>query len=248
MVPTPTTTAEKKKPARTISADRWIIAELRRVNFGFPESQYYQSRVPVMVSLARLSVSASVSFPVIQIEMDKRDIASAFRPMRLLPSLSPVRRTEIPGAHFQHSEDLVLFNLANFAIFGDAISTIHSRFGMNNPDWRTSLSILSRLYVDDDMMFGIKNIIRQKANSDACEWIREGLQDSPPINDEKLELSGKWGPRHTLTGSDVDSENINVQLPDPKIAGARILSGRFCQLYPSRAVDLQLIQQVRGAN
>ena len=84
----PSTTLEKKNPDRTVSLDRRIIAGMRRVNLGFPESQYYPARVPSLESLARLLVSMTVALPGLTIEMAKRDIASAFRLLRLHPSLS----------------------------------------------------------------------------------------------------------------------------------------------------------------
>ena len=178
---TPPTTVEKKNPDRTIINDRRIIADMRRLNSEFPDSQYYHVRVPSLDSLARLLAAMAVSIPGLIIEMTKRDIASAFLPIIATTSISislDVYRTD--GDHFGRPRDLVLFYLVapfgwngaptNFAIFGDAISSIRARFGVNNPSWYTTLPRQYRLYVDDGMLFDIQNLISQTDNTDTWGW------------------------------------------------------------------------------
>ena len=99
--------------------------------------------------------------------------------------MSLVMRTELPGKNFGHPRDLFLFYLAmsfgwngapgDFAIFGDVISPLRARFGMDNPSWHTPLPFLSRLYVADWMLFDIRNAIRQTANADTWEWVARGV-------------------------------------------------------------------------
>ena len=168
---------KKKNPDHTVSLDRRIIAEMRRINLGFPESQYYPARVPSLESLARLLVTMTVALPGLTLEMTKRDIASAFRLLRLRPSLLLLMCTELPGMHFGCERDFVFFYLAmpfgwngepvNFALFGDAISAIHSHFGVDDSSWFAPFPSQSRLYADDGMLYYIRNRVRQKANSEA---------------------------------------------------------------------------------
>ena len=108
---------------------------------------------------------------------------------------------------------------SNFAIFGDAISTIRAQFGMNNPSWRTALPFQSRLYVDDGMLLDIRNTVQQTANTDTWGWIARGLLGIWAINAEKLGMEGTWGAKHTLIGFDVDSNLLTSQLPEAKIDG-----------------------------
>ena len=115
-----------------------------------PPQQYNPVRVPALVPLARLLVSTAVSFTGIQIEVAKRDVSIGILVDAHPPSLSLAMRTELPGARYQHLEDFALFYLdipfglngapVNFAIFGEAISKIHSLFGTNRPGRHTSLS------------------------------------------------------------------------------------------------------------
>ena len=59
-------------------------------------------------------------------------------------------------------------------------------------------------------------------------------------------IEGNWGTKRTLIGFDVDSYEMTVQLHEAKIAGARVLCEQLQLLYPSRAIDLQTIQKLRG--
>lgn len=85
---------------------------------------------------------------------------------------------------------------SDFSIFGDAISTTHARFGMNNPGWLTALPCQSRLYVGDGMLFDIRHPLRQRANTDTwgVDYERD-LQTS-------FALMGSWRQRRQcLRGS-----------------------------------------------
>ena len=159
---TPTKTVEKRNPDRTISTDRRAISNMRRIAVGFPPTQYYPVRSPSIESIARLLVTMAVSFPGLDIQMAKRDIAAEFRLLRLHPALSLLMCAELPGGFLGYSRDLVLIYLvmpfgrngapANFAIFGDAITCIRAKFGMGRPDWLLPTPFLSKLYVGDGLL------------------------------------------------------------------------------------------------
>ena len=74
----PKTTVQKKNPDRAISRDRMVVADVRRGNLGFQSTPYYTVRVPSFESLSLLLASITSSFPGVQVEMAKRDIASSF--------------------------------------------------------------------------------------------------------------------------------------------------------------------------
>ena len=178
---TPTTPTEKKNPDRTVRTDRRVIADMRRINVGFEVSQYYHVRVPPIESIARLLVSMAASLPGFDIAMVKRDIASAFRLLRLHHALSLLMCTELAGCFLGHSHYLVSLNLimpfgwngspAYFAILGDAIARTRAQFGMGRPDWFLSIHFLPKLYVGDGLLFDIRNAIRQQANAIMWESI-----------------------------------------------------------------------------
>ena len=182
---TPTTAVGKKNPDRTVRTDRRVIADMRRIDVGFAVSRYYPARVPPIESIARLLVSMTVTLPGFDIEMPKRVIASAFRLLRLRPASSLLMCTELPGGVVGHSRDVIIFYFvmpfgrngspANFAIFGDAISCLRAQFGTGRPDWFLPIPFLSQLYVDDGLLFDIRNEIRQQANVLMWEAITLGL-------------------------------------------------------------------------
>ena len=253
---TPTTTVEKKNPDRSISHDRRVIAGLRRVNVGFDISQFYPVRVPSVESIARLLASLTVLLPGFDIEMTKRDIASAFRLLRLHPALALVMCTELPGGELGQVHDVVVFYLvmpfgwngspANFAVFGDSISLIHAQFGMGRPDWFLPIPFLSRLYVDDGLLFDIKNAIRQLANTTTWEAITVGVLGDEAINQDKLDEEGDWSHTHTMLGFDIDSSTLSISLPDVKVAGARVLFEQLAEKTGPHVLEVVTLQQIRG--
>lgn len=105
---TPTATVEKKNPGRAISTDRRVISDMRRINVGFSVTQYYTAREPAVESIAGILVSTTVSLPGLDIQMVKRDIATAIRLLRQHPALSLLMCAEIPGGCLGYSDGLVL--------------------------------------------------------------------------------------------------------------------------------------------
>ena len=182
---TPTTTVEKKHPDRTARTARRAIADMRRIKLGFSASQCYPVRGHSVESIARLLAPMTVSLQAIDIKMEKRGIDSAFPPLRWRPALSLLMCAEIPGCFFAISRDLALLYLAmpfgwngapaNFAIFGDAITRIHAKFGTGRPDWFLSMPSLSKLYDDDGLLCEMRNAIRRRTNALPREYITLGL-------------------------------------------------------------------------
>ena len=214
---TPTAKVEKNNPDRTISTDRRAIADMRRINPGFNPVHYYPVRVPTVASLARLLVSMTVSFPGIPVEMKKRGIPSAFRLLRIHPALSLVMRTGIPGKHFGVELDIALVDLlmpfgrngapSHFAIFGDAVSAIHSHRGMESPGWFPPPHFLSKLYVEECLFSDLKNRRRQPFNTTDWESIARGMMGRNAINADKIEEEGNWGATYTMVSFPIDSKS-----------------------------------------
>ena len=111
---TPTTTVEKKNPDRSISKDRRVIADLRRVNLKFDTCQYYPIEAPSVHDIARWILALTHRYPGLDLKLTKRDVASAFRLLRLHPALSLVMVTEFPANHVLLDDDLV-------CVFGYAV-------------------------------------------------------------------------------------------------------------------------------
>ena len=254
----PATTVEKKNPDRTISAGRRVIAYIRRTNIGFaPPHYYYPVRAPSLEAMGRLLVSATLSFPWMTVGGTMRDIASAFRLLRLRPSRSLVMRTELPGAHFNFAFYFALFYLVrpigrygspgNSAIFGGAISAIHSRSGKGRPGWFSaplSVEAICRWRI----VFELRYQTRQNANTTAGESIADGLVGRKFIHNEKLEEQGAWRPTHTTLGFDIDASALTIPLPVAQVAGARALLGQMQEKSYTRALDANTPQQVLGRN
>ena len=103
--------SRKKNPSRSISSDRRVVADLRRVNIRCDTKQYYPAVVPKIYEIARRIVSLVWKYPGLSLRMTKRALASAFRLLRFRPSLEMVMVTEFPADHVCLEMDLVCFYL-----------------------------------------------------------------------------------------------------------------------------------------
>ena len=106
---TPTTLVPKRNPDQTLSTEKRIIADLRRINLYFDQSEDYPVVLPTVEALARKIVCLKRKFPTQPVLLTKRDIKSAFRLIRLHPQMAKVMGTEMRGYHFECLGDIVLF-------------------------------------------------------------------------------------------------------------------------------------------
>ena len=141
-------------------------------------------------------------YPGVPLKATKRDAASAFRLLRLHPSLSLVMVTEFPAAHVSMGYDLICFYLvmpfgwngatAHFARFGDAVTLAHCRCGLSGP----SVTLMrhafrSVLYVDDGIFIELDIPERLNASTACWEFLTRGLLGKDAINRHKLIEEGQ---------------------------------------------------------
>ena len=77
----------EKNPDRAISQGRGRIADLRRVYLSSPPNQYYKVSSPSVEEISWAIAKLQAQNPDEEVMMTKRDIASAFRLIRLNPGL-----------------------------------------------------------------------------------------------------------------------------------------------------------------
>ena len=70
-----------------------MIADLRRANLSFPEEQYYKVTAPTIGEIAHDIIQLQARNPGMPVALTKRDIAAAFRLLRLHPALCLVMVT-----------------------------------------------------------------------------------------------------------------------------------------------------------
>ena len=157
---TPTTAVDKKNTDRSISRGRMAIADLRRVNLRPDTDQYYPTVVPSICDIARLIVSLMGTYTGLPLKVTKRDVASAFRLLRLRHALSLVMVTEFPATQLHLDYDMACLYLvmaigrngspARLGRCGDAITPARMKCGVIPPAATIMIrSVRSLLYVGD---------------------------------------------------------------------------------------------------
>ena len=255
---TPTTTVEKKNPDRSISTDKRIIADLRRVNLRFDTQQYYPVKVPTIQDITRWVLFLNQMYPGLKLKMTKRDVASAFRLLRLHPALAFVVIAEFPADHLLMNDDLVCVYLAmpfgwngdpaHFARFGDAATRAHRRCG---PLWATSTlmrhAFHSFMYVEDGIFVEVDVPERLSSTTRCWGYLAKGILGKNAINEEKLEEEeGKWEPHQIILGFVINVDLLTISLHEEEIAGAGVLIAHLTTLMGSQVITLLEVQQLRG--
>ena len=218
---TPTTTVARN-PDRTVSADRRIIEDFRRINIYFPTGQCYNVQVPTNADIVRMITQVQKKCPPLPVMLTKRDISSAFRLLKLRPSLSMLMFAEFHGRFFDPKYYVVLYyrsmpfgwggSQAFFATLGDAVTVIHGASGMRRPLWNFRFSFKSRLYVGDGVFVEMSN--RRRQNESTWIWgiITVGFLVPLALNKKKLEEAGQWPTTPIILGLVYGDESITEPL------------------------------------
>ena len=252
---TPTTTAEKKNPYRPISADRGIIAEMRRINMRFDSTQYYPIVAPRIQEIARRAMRLKGLFPELPLYDTMRDIASAFRLLRLHPSMTLRMVTEFPASRFEMDHDLICFYLvmpfgrygsaSHFALFGDAITLAHHQHGIPRSG-RLGHAFTSRMHADDGISIEIATPKRSAHTIECWERPARGIIGTSAINEDKLQVEGQWQPVQIILGFVVDLKELTITLPHHQVANARVFIDELLAKNGSHFLTIIELLQLRG--
>ena len=172
----PSTTVAKKLPGRTLSVERRLIWDGRRVNIHCPKQDYWHLDTPSIHDLAVWVAQIKGEFPGMEVVGTKRDIDSAFTRIRLHPDSVRMFPTEFSLGPVI-SDNFIFFYLVlpfgftgSPVIFGrvmKAVEWFHHQRGPNNPVQNGSMRFRSVIYVDDGM-FLEPNIGLRPQQSVAC--------------------------------------------------------------------------------
>ena len=188
--------------------------------------------MPTIQYITRWILALKQTYPGINLRMTKRDVASAFRLLRLHPALSLVMVTEFPAVHVAMSDDLVCVYLAipfgwngapaHFARFGDAVTRAHRRCGpVSCITTLMKHAYVSFLYVDDGIFVEVNVPERLLATTLCWERLVKGVLGKNAINTDKLEEEGTWSHQQIILGFVIDVDALTITLPEEKIAGGR---------------------------
>ena len=175
----PSTTVANKLPGRTISVDKRLIWDGRRINLRCPKEDYWKLITPSINDLAIRFCRVRTAFPGVPVHGAKRDIDAAFTRCRLHPDAARMFGTEfdIDG---DRTDALVFFYLVlpfGFAgspvIFGrvmDAVQYYHQSFVLACPEWNDSPPFHADVFVDDGMF--LEAAIGHRQDKSVLVWGR----------------------------------------------------------------------------
>ena len=151
LIATPTTTAVKKLPDRSISKDFRIISDLRYTNLFRMKSEYPDVQVTDIIQLAERAVSVKRKWSGLLSRCTKRDIDSAFKRIRVHTDMSLILCAEFRERFFtaartgeeKETEESIIFlylvlpfgwraSPGYFSLVGNAITRAHAEFGPRN--------------------------------------------------------------------------------------------------------------------
>ena len=177
----PSATVEKKLPDRTLSVERRLIRDGRRVNIHCPKQDYWHLDTPSIHDLAVRAAQIRGEFPGIDIIGTKRDIDAAFTRVRLRPDSCRMFSTEF-SLGIADDENLIFYYLVlpfgftgSTGIFGrvmKAVERFHHQHGPNDTTRNGYMRFRSVVYVDDGMF--IEPRIGSRPEQSVLRWGKGG--------------------------------------------------------------------------
>ena len=253
----PSTTAAKKLPNRTLSPDKRLIWDGRRVNLHCPKQGYWFLETPLVRGLARWYVRTQTLFPGIPIEGGKRDVDSAFTRCRLHPDASSMFSTEFIVEIGNGETGIIFFYMVlpfgfsgSPGIFGrvmQGVKWLHSLFSPTSQIWDGAQPFNCEIFAGDGMFIEARLGTRQKQCVEKWEWAATRFLGDTAIIKTKLELEGEWSKELLLLGFHVDLKLDEITPPDPKIVGAYNLLHLNVFNPGNYTIPLQTMQELRGS-
>ena len=219
----PTTTAEKKMPERTLSLDRRIIWKGRLGDLFMSKCDYYRPEYAQIDDIARKITTLSRAYHGVDILINKRDIKSAFKLVRIHPDGVKLFATEFPGRFFGLSSSVVAFYLVlPFGWSGSPEFFAYMASGI--PKWRNAhapiipgksggYAFCSFLFADDGILIG-PNLGTRCTESALC-W-EKGCHLTPgpdSVNQGKLEEEGNWSSEKLVLGYLLNADSWAISIP-----------------------------------
>ena len=250
----PSTTVAKKLLGRTISADKRVILDARRVNLKCPKIDYWPLVAPTLEDLARRYCSLGSSAPGIWAVGTKRDIESASTRCRLRPGSSVMFGTEF-SLCVSNGDNILFFYLdlpfgftGSPGIFGrltQAAQWFHRLRAPPVPSWNEEAPPHADVFAGDGMF--IELTIGDRPQIAVETWGRGArlFRGLTCISERKLKDGGPWEDE-ALLGSHVNLKHDAISLPNPEITGAPSLINLHVFDRDNLALDLHFLQELRG--
>ena len=252
----PTTTAAKKMPDRTLPTDKILIWDGRRVNIHCPKQDYWLMETPTTQDLAAWYVRIKTNFPGTPAVGTKRDIDSAFARCRIRPDAASMFSIEFLAKGGAGDVGVIFFYMVTpfgFAgspgIFGrvmQGVKWLHSQFSPDDPLWDGVHQFWCEIFADDGIFAEATIGTRDEQSVAKWEWAATQLLGPTAISGKKLIPEGQWGQGLVLLGFQVNLGRSEISRPDPKLVGAYNLVRQDVLNPGNYAIPSQALQGFRG--
>ena len=256
LLSSPSTTVAKKLPDRTVSTEKRLIWDGRRVNIHCPKTDYWHLDTPDIQELAIWVTQIKAEFPGIEVVGTKRDIDAAFTRVRVHPDAARMFATEFALGPREEDNIIFMYLVLPFGftgspgIFGRVMKGVgwwHQKHGPTNVTRDGAWNFRSLIFVDDGMFLEPKVGTRPEQSVACFEHGARMLLGETAISKKKLELEGTWTQELLLLGYHVDLSSDSITLPEPKLVAAYHLIHLDVFSYGNMALDLHSVQELRGS-
>ena len=217
----PSTTVAKKLPGHTLSSDKRLILDARRVNLCCSKQDYWPLKTPLVGDLTTRYCKLRASFPGLEVRGTKRDVDSAFTRIRVRQDGAVLFGTE-PTSPTITGDSIVFFYLVlpfgfcgSPGIFGmvmEAVQLYHRSFAPRNHLWNGALYYDAEVFADGGMF--LEALVGHRCDQTADVWERGGelFFDTGAISKKKIKVEGTWGTKLALLGYEVDLASNTISL------------------------------------
>ena len=269
VVSSPFEAVDKMNPDRSISADKRVVHDQRRVNVGTDKTWHPPALQPTHEQIARRVLWHKARFPGVRVVIAKKDVSGAFRLLWVAPQDAPLFAGDLPwneaemdqadGEQEQSEEKgsdmTVIYLVSSFGfsgspgewtVWGRATEEYHRAHRPGDSRRDGSAGFDCKILVDDAILVEPVIGLRPWVSADCYEKGVKMMLGKEAVNAEKDAIEGAFKTEQVIWGLTMNTETEQVSLPERRILkGAHLLADPAFDV-GSKTLCLRQLQQFRG--
>ena len=256
VVSVPMARVPKRNPDRTLSEKGRLIADARLVNQHCAKEDHPPALQPRHSEMARLLVWWQTRWPGIPIYLSKKDVAEAFRWLRVQDDDCRLFACDLPGNVWGLPNPITALYLSLtfgwrgapgcYMIYAWVIREAHAHHRPSDPQWEDEVNFHSLTLMDDQVLVEPDLGLRRWKSLAAAEEATLRTLGPEAINFEKDLEEGQMESTKLIWGLHYDAASGTRSLPRVKLEKAAFLLHLPEFDWGNRRVPLRLVQELRG--